>query len=102
MEEKINELEENIKAWQKELEEVWSGKDTDAAEVERRNLRNLINNAQKEINQLKGIDMPEEGKEVSQSPEELLEELKNGKENDEKEKRRLNTYIKNMKKKSKE
>ena len=76
MEEKINELEENIKAWQKELEEVWNGKDTDVAEMERGNLRNLINNAQREINQLKGIDMPEEGQEVSQSPEDLLEGIK--------------------------
>ena len=96
MEEKINELEENIKAWQKELEEVWNGKDTDVAEMERGNLRNLINNAQREINQLKGIDMPEEGQEVSQSPEDLLEELKNGKENDEKEKRRLNLSIEKL------
>ena len=96
MEERINELEENIKAWQKELQEVWSGRDTDAAEVERRNLRNLINNAQRELNQLKGIDVPKEGQEVSQSPEDLLEELKNGKENDEKEKRRLNLSIERL------
>ena len=96
MEERINELEENIKAWQKELQEVWSGRDTDAAEVERRNLRNLINNAQRELNQLKGIDVPKEGQEVSQSPENLLEELKNGKENDEKEKRRLNLSIERL------
>ena len=96
MEERINELEENIKAWQKELEEVWNGRDTDAAGVERRNLRNLINNAQKELNQLKGIDVPKEGQEVSQSPEDLLEELKNGKENDEKEKRRLNLSIERL------
>ena len=96
MEERINELEENIKKWREELDTVWKGKDTDAAEVERRNLRNLINNAQREINQLKGIETPEEGQEVSQSPEELLEELKNGKENDEKEKRRLNLSIERL------
>ena len=36
MEERINELEENIKKWREELDTVWKGKDTDAAEVERR------------------------------------------------------------------
>ena len=96
MEEKINELEENINNWKKELDTVWKGKETDTAEVERRNLKNLINNAQREINQLKGLDIPEEGQEVSQSPEDLLEELKNGKENDEKEKRRLNLSIERL------
>ena len=30
-----------IKEWKTELETVWNGKNTDAAEVERRNLRNL-------------------------------------------------------------
>ena len=31
MEERINELEENIKKWREELDTVWKGKDTDAA-----------------------------------------------------------------------
>ena len=94
MEERINELEENIKNWKKELDTVWKGKDTDAAEVERRNLNNLIRNAQREINQLKGIEVNVE--ETKKSPEDLLEELKNGKENDEKEKRRLNLSIERL------
>lgn len=41
-EEKIKELENQIDEWQKELDEVWKGKETDAAEVERRNLKSLI------------------------------------------------------------
>ena len=52
---KLNQLEENIKGWREELDTVWKGKETDAAEVERRNLRNLIKDAEREINKLKGI-----------------------------------------------
>ena len=104
-EKRINELEENIKAWREELNTVWQGKDTDAAEVEKRNLRDLINNAEREIDQLKSNDNKSNDnksndnkreQEVSQSPEDLLEELKNGKENDEKEKRRLNLSIEKL------
>ena len=91
-EERIKELEENIKGWREELDTVWKGKETDAAEVERRNLRNLIKDAEREINKLKGI----EENEISGNPEELLEELKNGKESREKEKRRLELSIERL------
>ena len=91
-EERINELEENIKSWREELDTVWKGKETDVAEVERRNLRNLIKDAEREINKLKGI----EENEISGNPEELLEELKNGKESREKEKRRLELSIERL------
>ena len=84
-EEKIKELENQIDEWQKELDEVWKGKETDAAEVERRNLKSLIQNAKREINQLRGIDE----KVVEGNPEELLEELKNGKAENEKAKKRI-------------
>ena len=49
---KVEELKEKIEKWQEELETVWAGKETDAAEVERRNLRNLISNAKKEIEEI--------------------------------------------------
>lgn len=55
-EQRIGELEENIKKWQKEYDEIWREKNTPAAEVERRNLQNLINNAKRKINELKGIE----------------------------------------------
>ena len=37
--ERIEELENRIKEWKTELETVWNGKNTDAAEVERRKYR---------------------------------------------------------------
>ena len=66
-EDKIKELEENIKKWREELNTVWKGKDTDAARTERRNLNNLIMNAEREINKLKGIEVET----VSTSPEDI-------------------------------
>lgn len=91
-EEKIKELENQIDEWQKELDEVWKGKETDAAEVERRNLKSLIQNAKREINQLRGIDE----KVVEGNPEELLEELKNGKAENEKAKKRIELSIERL------
>ena len=44
-EERKEQLLKNIENWEKELNEVWRDTNTDAAEVERRNLRNLIYNA---------------------------------------------------------
>ena len=70
-EKRINELEENIKAWREELNTVWQGRDTDAAEVERRNLRDLINNAEREIDQLRG-----NAEIVNENPEERFNKLK--------------------------
>ena len=66
-EDKIKELEENIKKWREELNTVWKGKDTDVARTERRNLNNLIMNAEREINKLKGIEVET----VSTSPEDI-------------------------------
>ena len=70
-EERIKALEENIKTWREELDTVWQGRDTDAAEVERRNLRDLINNAEREINQLRG-----NAEIVNENPEERFNKLK--------------------------
>ena len=76
---KIKEIQENIQKWENELEEVWKDKNTDAAEVERRNLRNYIANAKKEIEELEGNKVEGQGKEEIK-PEELLKDLKEEKE----------------------
>ena len=76
---KIKEIQENIQKWENELEEVWKDKNTDAAEVERRNLRNYIANARREIAELEGNKVEGQGKEEIK-PEELLKDLKEEKE----------------------
>ena len=88
--ERIEELEKNIANWQEELDTVWNGKNTDVAEVERRNLKNLIDNAKKEIDELKGIEKSEEN---LQDPIELLEELKAEKDKNEREKSELERHL---------
>ena len=70
--EKIEELEKRIAEWQEELDTVWKDRNTDAAEVERRNLRNLISRSQKEIDELNGKVSEEEVKPV----EETIKEIK--------------------------
>jgi len=88
--ERIEELEKRIASWQEELDTVWQGKNTDAAEVERRNLRSLISNAREEIDELNGVEKPEEN---LQDPIELLEELKAEKENAAREKSQLERHL---------
>lgn len=68
--EKVEELKKKIEKWQEELDTVWSGKDTDAAEVERRNLRDLISNAKKEIEE---IENPKSQNELGENFEALKE-----------------------------
>lgn len=75
-EKKIEELKNKIEKWQEELDTVWAGKDTDAAEVERRNLMNLINNAKNEINEIENGPAP---KESIEDLEKKFEDIKSGK-----------------------
>ena len=86
-EERKEQLLKNIENWEKELNEVWRDTNTDAAEVERRNLRNLIYNARREIDEIDGVVVQENLDEIA--PEELLNNLKNEKENKEVSKNRL-------------
>ena len=67
----IEELQGKIQLWEEELRTVWDGKNTDAAEVERRNLRQLISRAKEEISELKG----EKEEEELEDPEKLLAEI---------------------------
>lgn len=82
------ELQKHIEEWQEEIEENWKGKESEVAKEEIRNLQNLIYNARKEIEQLDGIV-----EEAGQDPKELLDELKNKKEMQEKEKSELMRHI---------
>ena len=75
-EENIKEIKARIEKYRKELEEIWKGKETEAAEVERRNLRNLIANNQKELDQLIGKKLEE-----VKDPEETLDKIKETKQN---------------------
>ena len=88
--ERIEYLEKSIATWQEELDNVWNGKYTDAADIERRNLKNLINNAKSEIDELKGITKTEDNE---QDPKELLEQLKKEKETKAKEKAELERHL---------
>ncbi len=90
---RIEELTNYIAKWQEELDTVWKGKESEAAEVERRNLKDLISNAQKEIDELNGIDRI--GK-IKQDPKDLLEQLKQEKENGKKEKIELTNLTRNL------
>ena len=85
------ELQKHIEEWQKEIEENWKGKESEVAKDEIRNLQNLIFNARKEIEQLDGIV-----EEVGQDPKELLDELKDKKEEQEKEKSALMRHIERL------
>ena len=91
--EKIEELEKRIAEWQEELDTVWKDRNTDAAEVERRNLRNLISRSQKEIDELNGKVSEGEVKPV----EETLKEIKDLKKALEEEKKDLSREIKILK-----
>ena len=93
-EERKEQLLKNIENWEKELNEVWRDTNTDAAEVERRNLRNLIYNARREIDEIDGV-VQENLDEID--PEELLNNLKNEKENEEVSKNRLKLSIERLK-----
>ena len=96
-EEKRKQLLDNIEKWEKELNEVWKDTNTDAAEVERRNLRNLIYNARREIDEIDGRTQTSLDE---LDPEELLENLKN----DDKEvsKNRLKLRIERLKEERKD
>ena len=85
--EKVEELKEKIEKWQEELETVWAGKETDAAEVERRNLRNLISNAKKEIEE---IENPKKQTELGNSFDALKKEYEDIKKKDADKKLQIN------------
>ena len=91
--ERIEELERQIQEWQNELDTVWKDRNTDAAEVERRNLRNLISRSQKEIDELSGNATKEEIKPV----EETLKDIKELKGRVEKEKKEISRDIRVLK-----
>ncbi|WP_405315481.1 hypothetical protein [Faecalibacillus faecis] len=93
-EERKEQLLKNIENWEKELNEVWRDTNTDAAEVERRNLRNLIYNARREIDEIDGV-VQENLDEID--PEKLLNNLKNEKENNEVSKNRFKLSIERLK-----
>ena len=93
-EERKEQLIKNIENWEKELNEVWRDTNTDAAEVERRNLRNLIYNARREIDEIDGV-VQENLDEID--PEKLLNNLKNEKENNEVSKNRFKLSIERLK-----
>ena len=93
MEERIEELNKRIEEWKNELDTVWKDKNTDAAEVERRNLRNLIDNAKKEIVELKGENIKEELPE----PKKFLDELKELKNKTETNIKKLNLSLEKLK-----
>ena len=84
---KVEELKEKIEKWQEELETVWAGKETDAAEVERRNLRNLISNAKKEIEE---IENPKKQTELGNSFDALKKEYEDIKKKDADKKLQIN------------
>ena len=85
--EKVEELKEKIEKWQEELETVWTGKETDAAEVERRNLRNLIANAKREIEE---IENPKTQNELGNSFDALKKEYEDIKKKDADKKLQIN------------
>ena len=94
---KVEELRENIAKWQEELDTVWAGKETDAAEVERRNLRNLIANAKREIEE---IENPKTQNELGNNFDDLkkkFEEIKKEGQDKEVEKNRLRQHIERLK-----
>ena len=93
-EERIEQLQKNIEKWEKELNEVWRDTNTDAAEVERRNLRNLIANARREIDQLNGVVQDNLD---DMDPEKLLEQLKAEKKDREATINRLKLHIERLK-----
>ena len=75
---KKNELINSIENWQKEIDTVWSKQNTEAAKDEVRNLKNLIYNARREIDEIDGVS--QDGLEEV-DPEELLNSLNNEKVN---------------------
>ena len=85
-EEKKNELMNSIEKWQKEIDTIWSKQNTDAAKDEVRNLRDLIYNARREINEIDGVSQDDLEK---VNPEELLNSLNDEKMNDELTKNKL-------------
>ena len=96
MEEKLEELKARIAKWQEELDTVWAGKETDAAEVERRNLRNLIANAKREIEE---IENPKTQNELGNNFDDLkkkFEEIKKEGQDKAVEKNRLRHHIERL------
>lgn len=89
---RVEELKEKIEKWQEELDTIWKDKDTDAAEVERRNLRNLINQAKREIDEIE--NGPKEEEKIDLEKE--FEEIKKSKDNKESEKNRLKLHIEKL------
>ena len=97
--ERRKQLLQKIEQWEKELNDVWKDTNTDAAEVERRNLRNLINNARREIDEIDG-NVQDSLEEIN--PEELLENLKNKESSIEATKNRLKLSIERLKEERKD
>ena len=93
-EKRKQELQEAIVRWENEINTVWKDKNTQAAQDEVRNLRNLIYNARREINEIDGV-VQENLDEID--PKELLDNLKNEKENKEVSKNRLRLSIERLK-----
>ncbi len=92
--EKVEELKRKVEEWQKELSEIWEGKETEVAKIEKNNLRNLIFNAKREIEQLEGREEPRD----EQSPEDLLSELSETEKSKEKELNNIRLRLERLKK----
>ncbi len=90
---RIEELMNYITKWQEELNTIWKGKETEVAEVEKRNLKNLISNAQKEIDELNGIQKIEK---ITEDPKDLLEQLKQEKQKNQQAKGELSRHMEKL------
>ena len=98
---KIEELNASIKNWQEEIDNVWSKRNTNASQDEIRNLRNLINNAKREIDRLEGNEnVVTQTSEVN--PEEVLKKVQKEKESETAEKGRLKLSIERLKEERKD
>lgn len=95
-EKRKQELQEAIERWENEIETVWKDKTTQAAQDEVRNLRNLIANARREIDEIDG-NVQQNTPTDDRDPEEVLRTLKTEKERQNAEKGRLRLSIERLK-----
>ena len=94
-EKKIEELNASMEKWQDEIDNIWSKQNTAAAQDEIRNLKNLINNAKREISELEGNEQGQSQVEEI-NPEDILENLKSEEEREINEKGRLKSSLERL------
>ena len=95
-EKRKQELQEAIARWENEINTVWKDKNTQAAQDEVRNLRNLIANARREIDTIDG-NVQQSNTVDDRNPEDVLKSLKTEKERSDAEKGRLKLSIERLK-----